>query len=70
MYRRYSQVNENAMPVSQVRRNRIKNILILLLVAALVAMAAVSIPAIRSKNSIRELYIRRMQQLLQTCLRD
>ena len=61
MYRRYSQVNENAMPVSQVRRNRIKNILILVLIAALVAMAVVSIPAIRSKNSIRELYIRRMQ---------
>ncbi len=61
MYRRYSQVNESVMPVSQVRRNRLKNILILLLIAALAAVIAVSVPALRSRNSIRELYIRRMQ---------
>ena len=61
MYRRYSQVNENAVPVSQVRRNRMKNILILLLLAALVAVTVVSVPALRSRNAMRELYIRRMQ---------
>ena len=61
MYRRYSQVNENAVPVSQVRRNRMKNIPILLLIAALVAVTVVSVPALRSRNAMRELYIRRMQ---------
>ena len=39
MYRRYSQVGDGSMPLSQINRNRIKNILILVLVAALVAMA-------------------------------
>ena len=36
MYRRYSQVNEVSVPVSQTRRNRIKNVLILLLLAAVI----------------------------------
>ncbi len=61
MYRRYSQVNTNTVPVNQIRRNRIKNILILFLLAALVALAVVSIPAMRKQNSARDLYIQRMQ---------
>ena len=31
MYRRYSQTGDGSMPLSQVNRNRIKNIIILLL---------------------------------------
>ncbi len=61
MYRRYSQVNTNTVPVNQVRRNRLKNILILFLLAALIALAVVSIPAMRKQNSARDLYIQRMQ---------
>ena len=70
MYRRYSQVNESAMPVSQVRRNRVKNILILVLIAALAALAVVSVPAIQSRNSARDLYVRRMQAEISDALRQ
>ena len=70
MYRRYSQVNETGMPVSQMRRNRMKNILILVLVAALAALAVVSIPAIRSRNGMRTLYVRRMQAEIQDAVRQ
>ncbi len=61
MYRRYSQVNNNTVPVNQVRRNRIKNILILFLLAALIALSVFSFPALQSRNRARELFIQRMQ---------
>ena len=57
MYRRYSQVSENAVSVSQARRNRIKNILILLLIAAIIGLTAVAVPAVQSRNSARGLFI-------------
>ena len=38
MYRRYSQAGDGSMPLSQINRNRIKNILIFLLLAGLAAM--------------------------------
>lgn len=69
MYRRYSQVNEVSMPVSQTRRNRVKNILILLLVAALAAMTAIALPAVRSRGSARSLIIQRMQSEINTATR-
>ena len=70
MYRRYSQVNESAMPVSQIRRNRIKNILILILAAALITVTVLAIPAVQSRNSMRDLYIRRMQTEIGDALRQ
>ena len=69
MYRRYSQVNQPVASLGQVRRNRIKNILILLLVAGLVAMTAVALPAVRSRSAARTLYISRMQNEIATAVR-
>ena len=69
MYRRYSQVNQPTVSLGQVRRNRIKNILILLLVAALAAMTAVALPAVRSRSASRTLYISRMQNEIATAVR-
>ena len=69
MYRRYSQVNETAMPVSQMRRNRIKNILILVLAAAVIALTAVALPAVQSRSSARGLFISRMQNEIATAVR-
>ena len=69
MYRRYSQVNQPAASLGQVRRNRIKNILILLLVAALATMTAVALPAVRSRSASRTLYISRMQNEIATAVR-
>ena len=61
MYRRYSQVNEVTTPVSQTRRNLFKNILILLLLAAVITLAAIAMPAVQSRTSARGLFIQRMQ---------
>ncbi|MBR2823913.1 MAG: hypothetical protein IKE24_09525 [Clostridia bacterium] len=69
MYRRYSQVNQAAVSVSQVRRNRIRNILILILAAGLAAMTAVALPAVRSREAGRQLYIQRMQNEIATAVR-
>ncbi len=69
MYRRYSQVSQPTVSLGQVRRNRIKNILILLLIAALVALATVAVPAVRSRSSARSLYIQRMQNEMASAIR-
>ena len=61
VYRRYSDVNPGTVPVSQIRRNRMKNILILLLIAALAAVLIISIPALQNRSGTRTLYIQRMQ---------
>ncbi len=64
MYRRYSQVGEGAVPLSQVNRNRIKNIIILLLIVALTVLLIISLPLIRNKGNVRTQYI---QQLRREC---
>lgn len=64
MYRRYSQVGDGAMPLSQVNRNRIKNIIILLLIVALTILLIISLPLIRNKGNVRTQYI---QQLRREC---
>jgi len=70
MYRRYSDVNRGSVSVSQVRRNRIKNIVIVLLAAALIAVLAVSIPVMQNQNGSRNLYIQRMQTEMGEALRQ
>ena len=69
MYRRYSQVNEVTTPVSQTRRNLFKNILILLLLAAVITLAAIAMPAVQSRTSARGLFIQRMQNEISTAIR-
>lgn len=69
MYRRYSSVNQPTANLGQVRRNRMKNILILALVVALGAMTAVALPAVRSRSSTHALYIQRMQNEIATAIR-
>ena len=69
MYRRYSSVNQPTANLGQVRRNRMKNILILALVVALGAMTAVALPAVRSRSSTHALYIQRMQNEIATAVR-
>lgn len=64
MYRRYSQVGDGAVPLSQVNRNRIKNIVILLLSVALIALLIISLPMIKDKGNVRTQYI---QQLRREC---
>ena len=61
MYRRYSQRNGEGLSLTQMKRNRIKDIVILLLAAAVIAMAVFMIPTIKGQNEEREIYIHRFQ---------
>ena len=61
MYRRYSQMGDGSMPLSQVNRNRIKNIIIFLLIIALGVVMFISIPLMNTRSETRALYIRKIQ---------
>ena len=61
MYRRYTQMQGDSLPVTQVKRNRVKNIIILVLAAALIAGAVFVIPMMRREGEEKPLYIQRMQ---------
>ena len=62
MYRRYSQVGDGGMPLSQMNRNRIKNILIFLLVAAVAALLVISLPLMKNRENSRAMYIQQVQR--------
>ena len=61
MYRRYSQTGDGSMPLSQLKRNRIKNILILLLLVAVITLLVISIPMFRDRTETQALYIQQIQ---------
>ena len=62
MYRRYSQMGDGGMPLSQVNRNRIKNIIILLLVIAVAVLLVISLPMLKDRDNNRALYIQTVQK--------
>ena len=61
MYRRYSQANGNAVSLTQMKRNRIRDLLILVLIGLLIASLVIGIPAILQRDSARSIYIQRIQ---------
>ena len=61
MYRRYSQTGDGSMPLSQINRNRIKNIVIFLLIVALAVLLFISIPLIQNRDETRALLIQKIQ---------
>ena len=69
MYRRYSNVSEGMVSVSHRTRNRIKDLVILLLVAAVAALCIIGIPAVRKGQDARSLYIQRMRSECDEALR-
>ena len=62
MYRRYSQVGDGSMPLSQVNRNRIKNIIIFLLLIALAALLVISLPKIKNQDEAHTIYLMQMKK--------
>ena len=62
MYRHYSQAGNGNMSLSQVNRNRIKNIVIAVLLIAVAALLVISVPLIRNRDNSRALYIQQMQR--------
>ena len=61
MYRRYSQSGTGGMNLSQLNRNRIKNVILILLLTALAVTLIITLPAMRSRGEVRSLYIQKMQ---------
>ena len=70
MYRRYSQVGDGGMPLSQVNRNRIKNIIILVLLIALAALLVISLPLIKNSGNVRTQYIQQLRRECQEAYND
>ena len=69
MYRRYSQGSGNNVSLSQMKRSRLKDLLILLLTALLVAALAIGIPALQKQGNTRSIYIQRVQAECDEALR-
>lgn len=61
MYRRYSQTGEGAVSSSRRFRNRLKNLLIIILLLALIAFSVWAIPALRDRESNKASLIQRIQ---------
>ena len=61
MYRRYSQTNGNGVSLRQMKRSRLKDLLILLLFGLLAASLVIGIPALQQKNSARANFVQRIQ---------
>ena len=61
MYRRYSQTNGNASSLTQMKRSRLKDLLILVLAGLLIAALVIGIPALQRNNNARSIYIQRIQ---------
>ena len=70
MYRRYSQVGDGSMSLSQMNRNRIRNVIILLLLAAVIALLVLSIPMLQGKNNTHKLYISQIQKECKEAITD
>ena len=70
MYRRYSQANGNNVSLSQMKRSRLKDLVILLLCAALIAGAVFCIPVLQRQNALHTIYIQRIQSECDEALRQ
>ena len=69
MYRRYSQGNAGSVSLSQMKRSRLKDLLILVLAALLIAGAAFMIPVLQKREAAHTIYIQRMQSECDDALR-
>ena len=61
MYRRYSQTNGTTATLSQMKRSRLKDLLILVLLGLLIAALVVGVQALQKDRNARSVYIRRIQ---------
>jgi hypothetical protein len=61
MYRRYSQGNVGSVSVSQMKRSRLKDLIILALAVLLIAGTVFCIPMLQRQDAMHTIYIQRMQ---------
>ena len=69
MYRHYSRVGGDMLSMDQRKRNRIKDLIILLLVVALVVLCVVGIPAMQNRSANHELYVQRARSECEEAVR-
>ena len=60
MYRRYSQTNGNGVSLSQLKRSRLKDVLIVLLAGLLIAALVFAVNLWQNQNGTRTQYIQRV----------
>ena len=70
MYRRYSQTNGANVSLAQMKRSRIKDLLILVLFALLAAALVIGIPAVLKDNDTRSSYIQQIQSECEEAVRQ
>ncbi len=70
MYRRYSRGNAGSVSLSQMKRRRIKDLIILALIVLLVAGTAFAIPVLQQRDAAHTIYIQRMQSECDDALRQ
>ena len=62
MYRRYTNINREGAPLNQIKQIRIRDVIIVVLLAGLVALAIIAFPSFSYQGDERTLYIRKMAQ--------
>ena len=62
MYRRYTNINREGAPLNQIKQIRIRDVIIVVLLAGLVALAVISFPSFSYQGDERTLYLRKMAQ--------
>ena len=70
MYQRYSQVSEGQAVLNQMKRGRIKNGIILALLAVIVALCVIGIPALQREGEGKDLYVQRMRSECEDAIRQ
>ncbi|MER2054770.1 MAG: hypothetical protein ABTB30_05745 [Clostridia bacterium] len=70
MYRRYSRGNDSTVSLNQMKRSRIKDLIILVLLILLAVSLVIGIPAVQSKNGNRAAYIQRAQSECDEAIRQ
>ena len=61
MYRRYYQANGNGASLTQMKRSRLKDLLILVLAGLLIVSLVIGVPLLQKTNSTRSAYSQRIQ---------
>jgi len=70
LYQRYSHVSEGQAVLNQIKRGRIKNGIILVLLAVIAALCVIGIPALQREGEEKGLYVQRMQAECEDAIRQ
>ena len=69
MYRHYSRGDSQMLTMDQRKRNRLKDLIILLLAVALAVVCVLGVPAMQSKSGNHQLYVQRIRSECEEAVR-